>query len=183
MRIARVITTWNCPRDCDLCCNKDPGTAAQVKDCRIADLANYDQVLLTGGEPTLYPAQLFEIVRELRSQTPAEKQKIYLYTAQFIPALQDLVPVIDGVHFTLHHPARLTDLHGFQRFQRLIRGYVGSDKSFRLYLEPRIAIPIEIIPSYWTRVEVSPWRADCPLPPNEELFQLAPRGGEKRSSR
>lgn len=168
MKIARVIVTWDCPRDCDLCCNKN--LPAEAKPRRVADLKGYDQVLLTGGEPTLYPVRLLEIVRELRQQTPAEKQKVYLYTALYRPALGSLVEVTDGVHYSLHHPLHPADLEGFYRFQRLIGAYPG--KSFRLYIEPRIRQAIEIVPSRWEKVEVKPWLDFCPLPPDEELFYL-----------
>lgn len=172
MKIARVITTWACPRDCDNCCNKDPGIVEQAKPCSVADLqAEYDQVILTGGEPMLHPVRILNIIKQLRRQTHPNVQKIFLYTAMFTPALHGLVPRLDGVHFTLHYPLRRGDVWGFYRFQNLAQ-HAGPEKSFRLYIEPRITKPISIIPSAWARVKVKPWLDQYPLPPNEELFQL-----------
>ncbi len=170
MRIARVLVTWDCLRDCDLCCNKN--LPVELRSCRLSDLRDYDQVLLTGGEPMLYPEKLQEIIRELRSRTPVTKQKIYLYTALYVPALEQLVNLVDGVHFTLHHPLRPGDLDGFRRFQNVIGRYRGTYKTFRLYVEPRISDPVAIIPDRWARVEVKPWMMECPLPEGEELFYL-----------
>ena len=170
MRIARVVTTWDCDRDCDLCCNKN--LPVEPRPCRVPDLEGYDQVILTGGEPMLYPERLCEVVRELRARTPAARQKVYLYTARYAPTLEWLVWHLDGVHFTLHHPLRAPDLEGFYRFQHPIGRHAGSGKSFRLYVEPRITQAVAVFPSRWARVEVKPWLDFCPLPPNETLFVL-----------
>jgi hypothetical protein len=166
--------TWDCPRDCDFCVNKN--LPVEPKLCRVEDLAGYDQVLLTGGEPMLYPIRVLDTVRRLRRQTPTEAQKIFLYTAFFTPALSGLIEFVDGVHCALHHPLSSADLRGFYGFQRLIGiRYAGLGKTFRLYIEPRIRCAVEIVPCRWERVEVKPWLKDCPMPPDEELFELLPR--------
>lgn len=183
MRIARVIVTWDCNRDCDFCVNKDPKILAQVGTCGIADLKDYDQVILTGGEPLLYPKQLIAIIEQLREQTPAEKQQVILYSALHTPWMCRVVDRLDGVHFALHTPLKPVDLKGFEYFQEMISLYEGSDKTFRLYIEPRITYPITIVPSRWDRVEVKPWLEECPLPEGEELFQLRPEGPDENELR
>lgn len=170
MKIARVITTWDCNRDCDLCCNKN--LPVQPETCSLEDLRDYDQVLLTGGEPMLYPEQLLETIKYLRSWRSDEWQKIYLYTALWTPALKEIVKHVDGIHFTLHHPVGPRDLEGLRHFQRLISKPEYAEKTFRLYIESRVKVRVEITPSLWERVEVKPWLDQCPLPENETLFQL-----------
>lgn len=170
MKIARVVTTWRCHRDCDLCCNKK--LLVEPRPCSIADLTGYDQVLLTGGEPMLYPEQVVAVARELRLRTPPKQQRIYLYSALAHPAFPEVLKWIDGVHFTLHHPLMHFDLEGFKWFQGLLVSQAGLGKSFRLYVDPRIDRSVKIVPNRWARVEVKPWLDECPLPENEEFFEL-----------
>jgi hypothetical protein len=172
LKTARVITTWDCNRNCDKCCNKN--LPAEPIPCTLRDLPGFDGVVLTGGEPLLYPEKLLDIVRALRTARWIDKsdQKIFLYTALWTPHLWDLVGKLDGIHYTLHYPASDSDLIGFEHFQNLLREYQGSEKSFRLYLEPRITEPILLYPNLWSRVEVKPWLDFCPLPENETLFVL-----------
>jgi len=166
MRIARVIVTWKCDKDCDLCCNKN--LPVQPQPCTIEDLQGYDQVLITGGEPMLYPARLEEIIKKLRAQAP--ENKVYLYSALYRPAMHHIVKLVDGIHYTLHHPFRQVDLDKFNRFHTMIDQY--RDKSFRLYIDPRIDWVIPIRPDQWSRVEVKPWMDACPLPEGEVLLEL-----------
>ena len=74
-----------------------------------------------------------------------------------------------------HHPARLPDLKGLWAFQRMISKPDFQGKSFRLYIEPRVKVRVEITPRLWSRIESKPFLAECPLPENETLFQLEER--------
>lgn len=172
MKIARVILNWDCNRNCDHCCNK--ALTAQPESCWVSDLADYDEVLITGGEPMLHPEDVADLVESLRMQAEelGKPQKIYLYTALFSPWLFDLAAMVDGIHFTLHHPLTQTDWDGFNRFQRVIGKHQDSGKSFRLYIDSRVRVPISILPKFWSRVEIKAWQQDCPLPPNEVLLQM-----------
>ena len=169
MRIARTIMTFDCQRDCDLCCNKYAPMQRLMTPSSLEDLKAYDQVLITGGEPMLYPRKAVELAKALREQNPM--QTIYLYTALYSPYMEKILPYIDGVHFTIHYPTTRADLLGFYKFQDLIEGW---NKSFRLYLEPRVNHPIAVVPSRWTRVEVKPWlqEHEMKLPKGEVLLVL-----------
>ena len=168
MKIARVITTWDCHRDCDLCCNKN--LPVEPRPCTLADLADYDQVLLTGGEPMLYPERLFEIIHGIRKWDL--EQEIYLYTVMYKPSLEGLVPLLDGIQYSLHHPVTPMEILNFTDFQFLIGKYRDTEKTFRLYVDNRITEPVLIEPHNWLRVGFTPWREPCPLPEGEELFVL-----------
>jgi len=168
MKIARVIMTWDCPRNCDMCCNKN--LPVEPRPCTLADLADYDQVLLTGGEPTLYPEKLLDNIMTLRAQS--REQKIYLYTAQFLPAMHGFVPLLDGIQYSLHHPVTPTELLDFADFQFLIGKYRGTERTFRLYVDNRITESVLVEPHNWSRVGFTPWREPSPLPEGEELFVL-----------
>jgi hypothetical protein len=174
MKIARVIITWDCLRSCALCVNKN--LPVEPKPCKIKDLQGYDQILLTGGEPMLYPKETLDIIMKLRKQTPEEVQNIYLYTAMFTSELRWLVWELNGIHYTVHPPVKPEDLVGFRAFQQLIGEPEFKDKTFRLHIESQIDSPIEIIPSLWARLEVKPMLRNCPLPEGEELFELIMEG-------
>lgn len=54
LRKARVILNWNCGRTCRLCCN-DYKTiiAGRMIITTLDGFADYDEVMLTGGNPLL----------------------------------------------------------------------------------------------------------------------------------
>jgi organic radical activating enzyme len=168
--IARVITTFECGRACVYCCNKYEtliSKAIEIHD--IGQASGYDQVLLTGGEPMLYPAKIIGYCMRLREC--GFKGKIYMYSAKFVPAMWDVIPHLDGIHFTLH-TASWQDRNEFNMLQVLVGS--NQDKSFRLYISPSITQAITIYPNLWKRVEVKPWipEGQCPLPEGETLFSL-----------
>ena len=170
MKIARVITTLACGRSCEYCCNKyETLTQLRKKIREISEVWDYDQILLTGGEPMLQPKRIIEICQKLRdSRYPG---KIYMYSAKWTTELWDVLEYLDGIHFTLH-TASQDDVSDFMNFQNMIRCF--PEKSFRCYISPSIAAPIRIYPNLWTRLEIKPWipEGKCPLPSNEELFIL-----------
>ncbi len=168
-QIARVIMTWDCNRDCDLCCNKNLPVVPRT--CTTRDLRPFDQVLITGGEPSMFMVELLTLIDTLRIQRP-EGQGVFVYTALWHDGLRQVARYVDGIHYTLHHPLKHNDLIGFKKFQEMIGDPEFENKSFRLYMEPRIHAPVPIIPSRWARVEVKPWLDACPLPEGEVLLQL-----------
>ena len=179
MKIARVIITTHCLRDCPYCCNKYRSiidNAITLHNVDQLDSLGFDRILITGGEPMLVPNRVIAIAQHFNKLG----KEVFLYTAMYRGELHTIVKLVKGIHFTLHYPLRdmhsvepwaYDDLDGFYRFQQMISGWMGS---YRLYINPEIQSTISIIPSLWSRVEVKPWiqEADCHLPPNEELFIL-----------
>jgi len=167
MMTSRIILTFDCLRSCEGCCNTDKGlmdqaiTVDNLEQC----VTLFDEIILTGGEPLLYPDLVNQVITEIRERWNGKK--IYLYTTIFTPELKKIVDRIDGVHYTLHEGCSDKDVYAFLDFQRFIAKRKGS---FRAYIDPRVKRIIHIYPSYWTRVEVKPWLDNCPLPSNETLF-------------
>lgn len=129
--------------------------------------------MITGGEPLLCFDWMVQVLEEARRVNP--KAKIYLYSADYQPlTLGSFMPLIDGLHYTLHEGINQNDLFRFQSLQRTLNFecYRQSGKSFRLYINPKIDINISINPSVWTRVESKPWipESECKLPPGEKLY-------------
>jgi pyruvate-formate lyase-activating enzyme len=134
------------------------------------DLYKYDVVMLTGGEPMLYPEHMKSIIKKLRHHNP--NVQVFLYTALYTNHLKEILPMLDGIHFTLHINATQKDIEGFEKFQDLANRH--QDKSIRAYIDPAVTLPVKIYPWLYTRLEVKPWilEGDCPLPNGEDLLYL-----------
>ena len=172
-KIARLIITLDCSRHCDYCVNEYESTTKQMKPItKVKELAKYDEILITGGEPMLRPERTFKIVHGLRIAYP--KKKLYLYTALFHPMLFKILPYLDGMHFTLHKRSSSTDGQNFHYMQDVLSNTWNKKKSFRLYIHPEYPYSLQLWPIVWKRVEMKPWikEEDMCLPPNEELLIL-----------
>ena len=116
----RLLLLDDCNRNCPGCCNRDWDLQA-LPLCQ--DYTPYRLIMLTGGEPMLYPEIIREAIAAIRRQTNVP---IYLYTA--MPEQLDmLMPLLDGVTVTLHTPE---DIPVFQSFDRTAQNLTG--KSLRL---------------------------------------------------
>lgn len=103
-RKARFLITLDCHRSCDGCCNsygKIMGYARNVSS--LEELFDFDEIIITGGEPMLHGAETVKMIRNIKSMYP--KKKIYLYTTLFNNYVLDILPILDGIHYTLHYPA------------------------------------------------------------------------------
>ena len=170
-KIARLLVTRKCEKHCDNCCNQLIGTQykAQYID-NLHPIRLYNIVCVTGGEPLLDWPRTQRILAQLHDRPD---RVIYLYTTKCIPFMRNILMMVSGVHFTLHHPLLVDDLNEFYEFQKIIsKSWKVFPKTFRLYIDQRIKTPIVIIPSVWSRVEVKPWEVNPPLPKDETLFIL-----------
>jgi organic radical activating enzyme len=150
--------------------------------CSTNDLVGYDEVVITGGEPLLYPDALIDFIKNVRSANP--KAKIYLYTATMPPHKPFFVPLLmsllNGIHYTIHAEATQTDIDDFHHFQAYAKLY-SSALSFRLYIDNRCTIPAFIQPNVWVRAEIKGWidNGNCPLPMHEHLLIWGPKVEKK----
>ena len=101
VKIARVIVTFDCPRRGINCCNTYQSIISKAKHvASVAKLYDYDQIIITGGEPMLYPGYVVDFARHLKRLG----KTAYLYTALYHPKIKEILPIIDGVQYTLHAP-------------------------------------------------------------------------------
>lgn len=169
MKTARVILTFACPRKCSYCANNYKGIidkGIEVPDLK--GLKGFDEVILTGGEPSVFPSMVWRALAEAKDASPG--CKVYMYTAQFKPWLALLMPHLDGIHYTVHENPTQDDIADFHTFQSLVMDY--PDKSCRLYINQSVNLPMKIYPNAWKRIECKPWlsESECKLPPNETLY-------------
>lgn len=58
---ARVIVTYRCDRHCPGCCNTQPQDVKTIH--LIEELKDYEEIVVTGGEPLLEPELLIFLSR------------------------------------------------------------------------------------------------------------------------
>lgn len=166
---ARVIITTKCYRDCKYCVNKQAHVIKQAT--RISDITSlkyYREVLITGGEPTLYPDDVISAAKKLHKQNP--NVLVYLYTTLLVRELEDILQVVDGVTYTIHKDATETDIKIFVRTQELFQSF--KNHSFLLSIDKDLDKIIPIIPSVWKHVKIKGWKTKCIVPVNEDLYIL-----------
>lgn len=171
IRKARFIITKDCFRNCSYCCNKYKSIMSKaITTQTLYAVKNYDEIMITGGEPLEDPKRTLKIIELIRLMNPT--CKIYLYTARYSIELIPIIDKIDGVHFTLHESANTADVVGFNKMQILAGRFEG--KSFRLYMHPGVKHRIPVKPLLWSRIESKPWleEKDCKLPEGETLYIL-----------
>ena len=117
------------------------------------DYTPYRLIMLTGGEPMLYPEIIREAIAAIRRQTNVP---IYLYTAM-PEQLDALMPLLDGVTVTLHTPE---DIPVFQSFDRTAQNLTG--KSLRLNVFDEVGTVI--CRPEWQVKDHMRWIPNCPLP-------------------
>jgi organic radical activating enzyme len=119
MKILRLLVTKECNRNCKGCCNKD----WDLDNLPIVNHYNYEEIILTGGEPLLYLDEVTDLIREIRKKS---KAKIYLYTA-FVEneydSIFNILNCVDGITLTLHT-------------QKDILPFEKLDKKMQQILEP-----------------------------------------------
>ena len=94
-KTARVIVTYNCPRNCPNCCNEHIGNVPEVK---FEDLLKYEELVITGGEPMLIAPRVVEMIHRLQAQE--YKGKIWLYTSSIKTARwadREVLKLVDGI--------------------------------------------------------------------------------------
>lgn len=178
LRKARVILNWACGRTCLLCCNDYQTIMAGRKIITDLDgFAGYDEVMLTGGDPLLIRKDdLLAIVRRLRDINVI---RIYLYTTWWNKKAEAVLPLIDGVHFSLHPDAGQREMELLRRVEE--SAMKNPNKSFRLFVDSAIQMP-SITASVWTRVERKEFMTEAQLlkiqpggiPQDESLYVFLP---------
>jgi len=171
-RTARLIVTEACPRSCSYCCNKQPAGITTAKRCRLGEFSakGFDEIVITGGEPMLFPERVKKIIDHCNLPT-------YLYTAFYNESCWDMMRqgYFAGLSYTLHEKFSETDHSRFQWLQADLVMFLkmySNNFSARLKIHPSIPNDVIVNKALWKRVDRRPFVDNCPLPENEELFIL-----------
>lgn len=178
-RKLRLLVTTDCPNHYPLCCNNswDFDKLPVVKDF------DYDEVMITGGEPLLFTNRVVELAKAIKTLNPIlypgeAVPKVYVYTSiPSIHRLRSLMEVVDGIVLTPHSKE---DVDKFIKLNTILLDdlvfaiKVGDGKlSLRLNLFKNIKdmLPEDIDLSIW-KVKDIEWIKDCPVPKGEDFRRL-----------
>ena len=167
----RLLVTLHCNRSCPGCCNKDYDIKNLPK-ISIAQAAQYGEVMITGGEPLLYPGKVNNLMLAIVAENPSAK--IFIYTANIRElASGDTLDssLFSGVHVTIHEDITKHELQLLKYMQERYP-ITFKTKSMRLQIFPDIKRKISIVPKLWKRITFNPWIENCPLPIDEDFMQL-----------
>ena len=167
----RLLLFEQCNRSCKGCCNKQWDLKAIPKVTNPEEYADYGKVILTGGEPLLYPGIVVETIEEVRKHSNAV---IYLYTScLYKPEMfRYILNLIDGICVTFHDKQ---DPLVFKKMIKKVSRELMDSKSMRLNVFRGINIwetlDIEELKG-WSIKEDIVWIDSCPLPENEVFKRL-----------
>lgn len=153
----RLLLFEECNRNCPGCCNRD-WNLTDLSVCR--NYAEYDLIMLTGGEPMLHPDIIRQAVSDIRRETDAP---IILYTA-LVEGLDDIMPLINGVTVTLHDKR---DIEPFLKFASKTECLENKMLRLNVFKEAgNVAAP-----DNWRVKDSIEWIKDCPLADNETFLR------------
>ncbi|MEY8429262.1 4Fe-4S cluster-binding domain-containing protein [Lachnospiraceae bacterium 48-42] len=171
-KTARVIVTYRCDRKCENCCNEH---IRNVPEVQFEDLLEYDEIVITGGEPMLFAPRVVELVHRLRDRR--FRGRIWLYTATFNEdhwAHRMLIRDVDGITYTFHAEYTNRDISRLKDLTEFLNsgGFPGS---YRLMVDSRVMrdISLQDIKGIrkWTDIKALVWKdGACPVPEHEELL-------------
>ena len=173
MKILRLFLWDACHRRCERCCNQD-WDLYNLPIINYHELHQFDQILLTGGEPMYYPIDTYYIIEKIREHAP--KAKLYMYTAKIddVPMARRMLDKLDGITVTLHDDEDVSVFEEFAMFLNLDSTAPNSDiwKSLRLNVFAGVPLPRPQACRGWKIKNDIEWIENCPLPPNEIFCQL-----------
>ena len=160
MKILRLLLFEDCNRKCEGCCNKD----WDLKNLPVAtSFTEYDEILLTGGEPLLDWRYVVKVAQKIKSENSA---KVFVYTAK-VDNLTNVIIIldnIDGLTVTLHEQS---DVIPFRVLETYLKSNFKTGKSFRLNVFR--GVDVEWDEEIWKVKDDIVWAENCPLPKNEEF--------------
>jgi hypothetical protein len=172
-RKLRLLVTSKCNRSCEGCCNLDWDLDALpvVEDWHAYA---YDEIIVTGGEPLLFPEKLQSFMQSLTEMHTAPK--LYLYTAKpdVFTRYPWLLKYFDGLTITLHEPSDWIEMVAFDNLliqQEHVNPFCLSIRINHFKAAGEHPIENMIFKHYKWDLNRE-WLTDCPLPSGEEFRKI-----------
>lgn len=167
----RLVVTAKCHNKCPMCCNNRFDLSALP----VVDRWNYDEIMITGGEPLLFAREISGLIRSIRALHWASgwNSKIFVYTAiAYASRAYEIIHISDGIVATPHNEADLMRFCGLNTILLRQRPLMEG-KSLRLNIFPEVKkmLPQDIDLSLW-KIKEMQWIKDCPVPDGEDLRRI-----------
>ena len=188
----RLLLTAKCPNNCPLCCNKQFNLE---KDVPIIDRWDYDEFILTGGEPLQFPTSVIETIHNVNAITSymGLTPKFYLYTSICNPLIWDKVlPYLNGITYTTHTGQNAKELIRLINSMKILSNgydevlpnlYLLASKSIwlNLFPEAKTLIDTELAMSHlswddisdYFKIKPMEWQENCPVPEGEDFRRIS----------
>jgi hypothetical protein len=168
MKKLRLLYTETCDRKCPDCCNKD-WELDKLPSFELYDAKLFSEILITGGEPMLYPIGVDHLCVQIKDRYP--KVKIYIYTARtkdWNRYHEKLLKIVDGFTITIHDQQSADEFIGTEKYLReFTDGYKGLSMRLNVFKGVTMSYPEGFI----VKDNIT-WIKDCPLPVNETFMKL-----------
>lgn len=169
----RLLVTTKCPNKCPMCCNN----SWDFDKLPVVDRWNYDEIMITGGEPLLFTNKLVSELLSLDDvfDIMGVNPKIYIYTADCTLNVAEILYYIDGVVLTPH---KESDIESFIRLNSYLLSHrdfnevKGASLRLNLFPDMKALLPKDINLSLW-QVKDMEWIKDCPVPEGEDFRRIA----------
>jgi len=172
MKKLRLLITTDCDKNCKGCCNKD----WDIDRFPILPLHGWSEILITGGEPMLYPLRLDNLLSRIRKVNPDAKK--ILYTAKMLDLndnsgkevlYHSIVNKLDGITLTLHNQKDADVFYMYHKNLMFILAKLGkTDISLRLNVFKGLKFfKNKSVVDTWQIKENIEWIDNCPLPKDE----------------
>lgn len=170
----RLLVTTKCPNKCPMCCNN----SWDFSKLPLVDRWDYEEIMLTGGEPLLHLGELTSLIKSIKEVTLAMgiNPKVYVYTAVCDSyRLERVLYYADGIVLTPHNKENIED---FKEFNKLVNAYPilpnnpFQGKSLRLNLFPDIKEYLKDEDLSGWQVKGMHWIKDCPVPEGEDFRRI-----------
>ena len=187
----RLLLTAKCPNNCPLCCNKQ---FSLERDVPVIDRLDYDEFILTGGEPLKFLTSVIETIHNISAVTDymGINPKFYLYTSICNPIIwNEILPYLNGITYTTNTRSNAQELirligvlknlnAGYDEVLPNLCNIQNKSVWLNLFPEAKDLIDTELaMTSYsWNdisryfRVKPMEWLENCPVPEGEDFRRI-----------
>jgi hypothetical protein len=171
----RLLVTTKCPNKCPMCCNN----SWDFSSLPVVDRWNYEEIMITGGEPQLFYDRVIELAKAVRviGGLSTSVPKVYVYTS--IAAwdmVRNILCYIDGIVLTPHSQI---EIERFVELNKLMLELKGTKADFtegkslrlNLFADMKSLLPKHIDLSLW-QVKDMEWLDNCPVPKGEDFRRI-----------
>ena len=177
-RKLRLLVTAECRNKCPMCCNNH----FDFDKLPVVKHFDYDEIMITGGEPLLFEGKLSELIVSIKGIHPVlypgkQAPKIYVYTSRCSMYGLFNIWLADGFVLTPHNNQDVNffvDFNDYLLRTNMLEKYdKDKPKSLRLNLFKDIneMLPEDIDLHLW-KVKDMQWVKDCPVPQGEDFRRL-----------